>query len=151
MRWDVKQSASISLQHSCRICPTKSTWQGQSRGAKNCSNSQEIARLLWNMKVNCHVYKSPPLLPILRQLNPASNLNFPPLYKPCDFRLFSSIEIFYAFVITSICTTWPDTLILLDLVTEIMFGERYQLWNWSLQSLFNPLSLSPSGLNILLS
>jgi len=37
------------------------------------SSGQQILRFLWNLKVQYHVNKGPPLIPILNQMNSLNN------------------------------------------------------------------------------
>ena len=107
--------------------------------ANRFSASQEIPRILWNLKVHCRIYKCLPPVPIiLSQINP--------VHAPSQF-LKSRLSII--FPSTPGCSEWSLSLrfpqqntaytspllshmrstclahlILLDLITRIMFGEQ---------------------------
>jgi hypothetical protein len=67
-----------------------------------------------------------------------------------SFHLHLSL-LFHAFLISPICTTCPTNHTLLDLITLIMFAEKYKLWNSSLCSFLQPLLRSKYSLSTLFS
>jgi hypothetical protein len=53
--------------------------------AANFAATQEIPSILWNPKVHCRVHKSPPMVPILRQINPIHTI--PPYLSKIHFNI----------------------------------------------------------------
>jgi hypothetical protein len=99
--------------------------QSPSSEANSHSASQEIPCILWNPKFHYHVHKTPPLLPVLRQMNTfhtfpsyfpkiLSNIILPstPSYFEWSLPLKFSDQILYAFLMLAMLVTFPTHLIL---------------------------------------
>jgi hypothetical protein len=114
--------------------------------------------MLWNPKIYYHVHKSPPLVPILSQINPINTIPslrsililFTHLRLGLPSGLFPSgipTNILNAFLFSPIRATFPVHRILPELIILIILGEEYKLWSSSLR---NFLTSSLFGPNILL-
>jgi hypothetical protein len=118
----------------------------------SCAAIQELPSILWNPKVHYRVHKSPPLFPILRQINP---VHITPSYLYKIHLILSThlrLGLLPSGFPTKILYTFSAPHILLHLIILIILDEEYKLWSSSLCSFHKPtVTSSLFSSNILLS
>jgi len=125
---------------------------GTSWQASRLSVSQEIHRILWNLKVLFCILNSPPPVPILSQINPAHvtpshflKIHFTIIFSftPGSSKWFRSLRFphqnpVYTSPLPHTCYL-PCPSHLLDLIIRIKFGEEYR--SSSIYSLYKYICL----------
>ena len=139
--------------------------QGPYWEANRFSASQEIPGILWNPKVHYRIHKCPPPVPILSQLDPVHTptsyflkiilILFSHLRPELPSGLFPlgfTTKTLYTPLSPPTRATCPAYLIVLDMITRTILGEKYRSVSSSLYSfLHSPVTSSRIASNILLS
>ena len=137
--------------------------QNPSWEANHYTASQEIPRILWNPKVHYRSHKYPPPVSILRQFDPVHTPTSHSL-KIHPYIILSSksrspkwslsfrfpTKTLYMPLLAPVRPICPAHLILLNIITRTIMGEKFRLLSSSLCSFLHSLFTSSLDTNILL-
>jgi len=112
--------------------------QSPSSEATQFSASQEIPRTLWNPMVHYRIYKRPPFVPILSQIDPAHvlpshvlnihlNVTIPSMLGSSKWSLFSGFptRLLYTLLLFPIRATCPAHILFRDLTLRRLMSYIY--------------------------